>query len=122
MLGSGQKGEIKQHIGDSSGRGIFIGTVGRTPSPSKEKSMFDSVFRSTIQFLYACIPNDLMYCIDAGIYYLRCRFDDAEEACRNAIEILEETFGPASPITTTPLELLANIMRDTLRAGTVPAP
>ena len=52
-------------------------------------------------------------------YALHCRFDDAEEACRNAIEVLEETFGPASPVTTTSMELLANIMRDTGRAGTV---
>ena len=48
---------------------------------------------------------------------MHCRFDDAEEACRNAIEVLEEAFGPASPVTTTSLELLANIMRDTGRAG-----
>lgn len=46
-----------------------------------------------------------------------CRFDDGEEACRNAIEIWEEAFGVASPMTATSLELLANIMRDTGRFG-----
>ncbi len=56
--------------------------------------------------------------VDRGNLY---RFDDAEEACRNAIEIWEEAFGPASPVTTTSLELLANIMRDTGRPGALPA-
>lgn len=46
-----------------------------------------------------------------------CRFEEAEEACRNAIEIAENLFGVASPATATSLELLARIMRETDRLG-----
>lgn len=48
------------------------------------------------------------------------RFEEAEEACRNAVEVWESLFGPASPVTAASLELLANIMRDTDRLGKPP--
>ncbi len=48
---------------------------------------------------------------------ITCRYEEAEEACRNAVEIWEEKSGPATAVTCTSLELLAKIMRATGRTG-----
>jgi len=48
-----------------------------------------------------------------------CRYEDAEEACRNAVEIWEEKSGPTASVTSGSLELLAKIMRGTARYGTL---
>jgi len=50
-----------------------------------------------------------------------CRYEEAEEACRNAVEIWEEKSGPATSVTCSSLELLAKIMRSTDRLGTPPS-
>ena len=48
------------------------------------------------------------------------RYEEAEEACRNAVEIWEEKSGPTTPATCSGLELLAKIMRSTERVGGQP--
>jgi hypothetical protein len=60
-----------------------------------------------------------LWCISHYSY----RYEDAEEACRNAVEIWDEKSGPTASVTSSSLELLAKIMRGTARYGTlVPSP